>query len=131
MRPSGSAILLGLERFMPRLGHISVLLIAADEVGAYKNRITKRFAKLVTAPTPVQPDDQDIVKYLVTKGLCEMPSKEPKTRDEAKRSVRYSNVSAVKENGSYRLKLNGDDPLNIWWEDKCLAAPDIRSQVAP
>ncbi len=131
MKADGAAILLGLDEFMLRLGHISVAVVAAEEVGAYRHRIVRRFEEIVTKPTKVSSHDQQLADYLAAKGLCAISGATKKyEQDRGKpKPPRYPDLILCGSEKAFTIgSISGRTP-EVWWQDFCIASPNVRSRV--
>jgi hypothetical protein len=122
-------VLAGLDEFMLRLGHLTVLCSVAAETRSSWSRIAKDTGSLVTRMVPIPADALDaLVPYLEAKRLC--PSAVG-TDTAEERDYRYPDLLIAGDSAATRhLLTRGEDPVpRVWWQDICLAAPEVRSRV--
>ncbi len=134
MIPLQGAMLPGLDEFMLRLGHLVVLCDVASDVGTSWSRIGRGMAKVLTRPVPVpMPLVESVTDYLKRKRLCRIvnhPAPGQESRVEGR--LRYPDLTIrVHDNRrlSLETKVEGKSPIEIWWQDRCLASPSVRSRV--
>lgn len=134
MIPLEGRMITGLDEFMLRIGHLKVLCRIASIAGGSWFRIARDAADVLTRPTPVPrtllPEAAD---YLKRKRLC--PVACPDKADVASRdrhNYRYTDIYLeTAEDGPPRIRrFSGTDGLvELWWQDVCLASPDVVSRV--
>jgi hypothetical protein len=117
--------LAGLDEFMLRLGHLTVLAEASQEYGGYIHRVEKNVAARLTAPVTVDADNQSLIFYLRNKRLCRIDGRpeEPAAGD-----LRYPLINVVTQPFP-KLETEDEDGLKVWWQDHCLSDPGIASRV--
>ncbi len=126
MRVEGRA-LHGLDEFMLRLGHLTVLCQAAVTAGGSAHRFTKTAEKKLTEFVPVAESDLDnVIRYLRAKRLCPEENDDP--ADDDRLEFRYPDLRLAKKDGLYALEATGSG-VRIMWQDLCLAAEGVRSRV--
>jgi len=125
MTPLEGRVLAGLDEFMLRLGHLTVLCEAASRVRSSWKRITNEAAEALTKPVCVEPSvGEAIAQYLFRKKLCPVVDV---TSQKAKKEFRYPALM-VEPPGKNLRSTDGKTPI-VWWQDFCLAAPEVRSRV--
>lgn len=131
MIPLEGRALSGLDEFMLRLGHLTVLCQAAAEGGGGAHRFARQAAERLTQVVPIPSDrNASVARYLQAKKLCpSMAERSSSEFDEDK--YRYPDVV---------LTFSGDEahvdswppsamPPTIFWQDLCLAADGVASRV--
>lgn len=119
------AALAGLDEFMLRLGHLTVVAETAMEYGGYLHRVEKKAASKLTELTTVEADDSDLIFYLRQKRLCRIDGKPD---DPATGELRYPSINLSTGNPPTLNELDGA-PLQVWWQDRCLSEPGVASRV--
>jgi hypothetical protein len=127
MIPLEGRLLAGLDEFMLRLGHVKVLCAAATENRGSSSRIVREAAALLTRPVRVPEESMPAVTtYLLEKRLCPMSAE---TAGGSRQSAyRYPDLLIVEGSSGPRLASTQGD-ARIWWQDLCLAHPQVRSRV--
>ncbi|MBV9008849.1 MAG: hypothetical protein JO354_06755 [Verrucomicrobia bacterium] len=125
MIPLEGRVLAGLDEFMLRLGHLTVLCEAASRVRSSWKRITNEAADTLTKPVSVEPSSAEAVaQYLFRKKLCPVVNV---TSPKQAQDFRYPTLT-VEGPGKNLRSTDGKTPA-VWWQDFCLAAPEVRSRV--
>ena len=125
-------ILDGLDEFMLRIGHLTVLCRAASEAGASWYRIEKEATANLTRPVQVPEDvTEELIRYLERKRLCVVVKKDDDVPSERDRDrFRYSQLKIdVDDSGKKCLGATPGHIPTIWWQDLCLASVGVRSRV--
>src|SRR5438552_18891807 len=108
---------------MLRLGHLKVLCEACSHARTSWKSITNEAATTLTKLVPVGPVTNEVVsQYLYQKKLCPIANTPSQKEIDA---YRYPNL-IVNASGTSLESADGK-PHAIWWQDMCLAAPDVRS----
>jgi hypothetical protein len=132
MIPLEGKVLSGLDEFMLRLGHLKVLCQAAIDVGGSWFRIGREASKRLTAPTTIPAVLRPwVTEYLRRKRLCAIVDAGKEDRG-AKSQFRYDALVLERTEESAEFTLRGAAPsgeLKVWWQDLCLAGPEVRSRV--
>jgi hypothetical protein len=116
----------GLDEFMLRLGHLSVLCACAAKVGSSWFRITRETAKVLMRPIPVPLESESyIADYLRRKGLCRV-GQAPKSKSRSQ--YRYPDLVVDADSNSL-VSTSATARPEIWWQDFCLASPGVESRV--
>ncbi|MER8919023.1 hypothetical protein [Mesorhizobium sp. M0802] len=116
----------GLDEFMQRLGHLTALLIAADE-STSSHRTERRFQELLTAAVSASEEDVDLARYLLAKNLahkCDMDS--PRTEDVHRK---YDSFCVTLGSPPYLRSSSGHGDFVVDWQDKCFASPEVLSKT--
>jgi hypothetical protein len=120
----------GLDEFMLRLGHLTVLCQAAVQAGGAAHRFAREAAERLTRLVPV-PDESfsSVARYLKAKKLCPELS-ERKAGDFDEKKFRYPDIvlTAKDEEDSIESWPAGA-PVKIFWQDLCLSADGVPSRV--
>lgn len=123
----------GLDEFMLRLGHLKVLLHAANEVGGNWTKITKEAGNLLTYPVNIEKSSNEyLITYLLKKNLCPVIKGGQDQNDSKK--YKYPNIRILvnkDKKPSISFKEDDDSSRLIWWQDYCLAQQDISSRTGP
>ena len=130
MIPLEGRALPGLDEFMLRLGHLTVLCQAAVEVGGAAHRFTREAAERLTRLVSVPKESISAVAgYLKAKKLCpEAAERKASDFDEAK--FRYPDIVLVNRNNEDVVERWPDEgPVKIFWQDLCLSADGVPSRV--
>lgn len=129
MIPLEGRVLLGLDEFMLRLGHLKVLCGVGVEFQGSQGRVERETAKVLTGLHPVPPElNSEVAEYLLEKHLC--PSEDQRESPGTK-VYRYSElvVKAAEEKTLLLRTAAGDSAPHVWWQDLCLSQLHIRSRV--
>lgn len=131
MIPLEGRALAGLDEFMLRLGHLTVLCQAAVESGGSSYRFTRDLSQRLSRRLPVPASAiRPVVNYLRKKKLCpeedevRSPSFEPK-------DFRYPDLMLVQRGKEYVVEsaTSESTDISISWQDLCLAADGVPSRV--
>jgi len=130
MIPLDGRVLLGLDEFMLRYGHLRVLCSLASENKLTLSKLEKKTSEKLMNLTDVPEElEEDIAFYLKSKSLCLI---EGKTKETArKKSFRYPDL-ILKEEKKDTFKvasLKTNERPKIWWQDLCLSSSEIVSGV--
>lgn len=120
----------GLDEFMLRLGHLKVLCAVAIDVGGSWFRFSREAAKVLTRRAGIPKDVTALVAdYLQRKRLCPFqPVNKGKDTGNKPGKYRYPKlVVEADDEGLHIVSTNGQP--EIWWQDLCLASPNIASRV--
>jgi len=129
MQPEGRA-LPGLDEFMLRLGHLTVLCQAAVENGGSAHRFEReaveRFTRLVQVPTESL---SDVAAYLLAKRLC--PTADQRASlDFDESEFRYPEIVIKCPSELCTVEpWRPNGRVEIFWQDLCLAANGVPSRV--
>lgn len=134
MIPLEGQILDGLDEFMLRLGHLKVICGVATEGSNSLGRLEREVAKVLTRPVPItQAARQEVAAYLLEKQLCPTSKAGVAGGDAEEADFRYPDLrieisSSGQALGMRALAPNVPQPT-IWWQDLCLASPQVFSRV--
>jgi hypothetical protein len=120
----------GLDEFMLRLGHLKVLCAVAVEIGGSGFRVNREAAKVLTRQVVV-PDDAiaPVADYLHRKRLCPFQQvNNGKNTSKKSGKYRYPNLVIKADDKGLQI-ISSDGQPEIWWQDLCLASPNIASRV--
>jgi hypothetical protein len=118
-------VLPGLDEFMLRLGHLTVICEASSRVRASWKRVTNEAAEALTKPVVVQPSHADgMAQYLFRKKLCPVSNVHSQ---KSKEEFRYPDL-LIDAPGKNLQSADGKPPV-VWWQDLCLSTPEVRSRV--
>ncbi len=126
-------VLLGLDEFKLRLGHLSLICELAKVERVSSHKLAHRLVERLTQPVPLAAADFNMVgEYLERKKLCadlgkpSVPGKSTlgyRYRDIGYRKATMGNTYVVET-----VRKSQTDP-SIWFQDYCLAQPATRSRV--
>lgn len=120
-------VALGLDEFMLRLGHLACLLPVLNSANGNRSRIVRELGKVIFRPTSVAPAQAALVgEYLLKKRLAQADA-DTNTRQ---KKLRYPSivVSRAADNSLVLRQINNNEPT-VWWQDWCLAQPEVESKV--
>ena len=134
MIPLEGRMIPGLDEFMLRIGHLKVLCSAAREAGSSWFRIRRETAAVLTRPTPVpETVKANVAEYLKRKRLSQVVrSGEREAAAGDRLGYRYPDIFVeCSETGIPRIRRSAgvEKPIELWWQDVCLASPRIKSRV--
>ena len=120
-------VLLNLDEFMLRAGHLSVLADVANELGGNEYRVLVELAEQLTRDVVV-PDGENeaVAEYLEAKGLCLVVGQSGE--QVARGRDRYPDLSVRRTAAGPRLAAVSGVP-RIWWQDYMLSEPAVPSRV--
>jgi hypothetical protein len=124
-------VAVGLDEFMLRLGHLKVLAQLLPDMSVSKERVVRRLAARLQAPTPVAAEDVlGVGRYLIAKKLSWVAAggsivAHPHSK------ARYQNLTVHKGDSGEPVSITavGSAPPAIWYQDWAIAQPDTRSKV--
>jgi hypothetical protein len=130
--PIEGRIAIGLDEFMLRFGHLSVLAHVAVAWGSSK--LEQNFGEFITRPTVVDPAaNYRVAAYLSAKNLCRDPAR-PAGETRRPNKYRYPGLELFRvelarpESLAGVRSLEGEE-VTVWWEDFCLSSPELESSV--
>lgn len=120
----------GLDEFMLRLGHLTVLCQASVEAGGAAHRFTRDAAERLTRLVPVPEDSvAAVARYLRAKKLCPETA-ERASSDFDEKKYRYPDIVLTKRDEEDVIESwPVGAPVKIFWQDLCLSADGVQSRV--
>lgn len=123
-------ILGGLDEFMLRLGHLSALCALASERRGSWARIERELGSAITETVPVSPAlKPPLASYLRIKRLCPIQGSGAAAEPGDTPEYRYPYLTVISEGEHDRLEVEPGERTEVWWQDLCLADPEVRSRV--
>lgn len=118
----------GLDEFMLRVGHLSVICKASLEANGNWRRMLQEASEILCFATQIPTADSDtIAQYLAIKGLCPV-IKDGRQVSAANKEYRYPDlVVHLTNEGQYSLRA--PDAATLQWQDICLASKEVVSKV--
>lgn len=127
MIPVEGKAIAGLDEFMLRLGHLSMIcrIATADGGSAYRfeRAIASKFSELVLVPNDLVPA---FARYLRAKGLSPI---EDKKKSDKETVYRYPDLRVIDPGGPNETVVSDHGELRGQWQDVNLAHPDVPSKV--
>jgi hypothetical protein len=125
-------VALHLDEFMLRLGHLTLLAQLSSTIEGRPRRLEKDFAELLTREVGVEEEANGrVARYLVAKRLCRDVRKR-EDDDVRGRGFRYTDLETYETAGTTqgpRVRSVDGGPIEVWWQDYCLASEDVESSV--
>src|SRR5690242_15132287 len=126
-------IALGLDEFMLRLGHLTVLSHVATTVNHRASRFERDLAMFLTRPTAIAANTVGrVTTYLIEKKLCPVAGRASDGSRGAS-DYRYPHLEVVisenDEIGRNSVRSIDGAPLAIWWQDYQLSDERLESAV--
>jgi len=119
---------------MLRAGHLTTMAAAAQREGGSWRRVIAETAEMLVSPTAVDPRSHaSLAYYLGKKRFCPQGENSGMTAEDREK-YRYPDF-VLSENAdgcievSRREEAESLEELEVWWQDACLVAPDVRSRV--
>lgn len=123
--------LAGLDEFMLRPGHLSVLCYIAEEIGGSWSRIQREASSFLANPQPVEPaDNAAVAQYLAAKSLCKAVRRADGRLVEIKDPLYPDLEVSESTDGEWSVaSITQHDEILVSWQDCQLADPAVRSKV--
>jgi len=130
MIPAEGKLLLGLDEFMLRFGHVKVLVNTASEMRGSWHRLNKRVSAQLTEPVPIPCEMmRPVAEYLAAKKLCRVGRDGEPPKSGHRYPELYVDLSEPDKLCLARVDPSDRDPPMVWWQDRCLADPAVVSKV--
>lgn len=129
MQPEGRVVL-GLDEFMLRLGHLKILLTILAGTSGNRARITRRLAEELTRPVQVtKADAAHVADYLLKKGLCSVLDVSGNARH-PRSGARYSQLAVQLDANNHPVEIKSPSSApEIWFQDWAISDPRTASKV--
>lgn len=126
MIPPEGQILEGLDEFMLRTGHLTVVCSIASSSRCTRNRLAQLVAEQLLHPVAIDIGSLDSVsEYIAAKRLCRLDGDPADSRN-----YRYPSLVLTRSESTWVVSHHEPTlPPEVSWQDLCLAAPDVASRV--
>lgn len=132
MKTIEGRVALHLDEFMLRLGHLTLLAQLSSSIEGRPRRLEKDFAELLTREVAVEDEaNERVARYLIAKRLCR-DARRREDDDVRGREFRYADLETYETAGNTqgpRVRAVDGGPIEVWWQDYCLASDDVESSV--
>ena len=131
MHPEGRAIA-GLDEFMLRLGHLSVISLVATRHGGARERLARQLAKYLAAPVAVGPASRrQVAEYLYAKHLASVQDSSGVSAG-AHAKARYPRLTVLLDGhrDAYDVAaIGGLEEPQVWRQDFFLSSSTLPSRI--
>lgn len=125
-----ATILAGLDEFMLRLGHLSSLCALAADLRGTWARTERELSTALTESVAIPNElEQHVASYLRMKRLCALQGGAGAAEPGEEPEYRYPGLIVVSDEAGDRLLGENGEVPKVWWQDLCLASPEVRSRV--